>query len=153
MTVFGRVYHLASGVNSRLFFVNHKPIPQILTHLFSCLALPLRGYLQAAVVHLCYSAGTLDSVCTVATSTTFRRRRRLGRSGWTWYDVTAARRRWWTAHTETGVITTARTSKMSFYRASQVTSYFLILLLLASPAQCLQCFDTVGWAAGRASGL
>jgi len=32
----------------------------------------------------------------------------------------------------------------------QVTTYFLNVLVRYV---CLQCFDTVGWAAGRASGL
>jgi len=30
---------------------------------------------------------------------------------------------------------------------------FLLLLLLGGCARYLQCFDTVGWTAGRASGL
>jgi len=30
---------------------------------------------------------------------------------------------------------------------------FIYLLTICSILSCLQCFDTVGWAAGRASGL
>jgi len=35
----------------------------------------------------------------------------------------------------------------------QGIDYFTIVQHIASELNCLQCFDTVGWATGRASGL
>ena len=37
-----------------------------------------------------------------------------------------------------------------WHKSEECLSYNIILLILIL---CLQCFDTVGWAAGRASGL
>jgi len=36
---------------------------------------------------------------------------------------------------------------------SKSRSGIINLRLLTCPSTCLQCFDTAGWAAGRASGL
>ena len=40
-----------------------------------------------------------------------------------------------------------------FYFLLFSASYYLHILTIAFSALCLQCFDAVGWAAGRASGL
>ena len=42
---------------------------------------------------------------------------------------------------------------MSSFLAEVVDVRLLLFLILACPTYCLQCFDTVGWASGRASGL
>jgi len=41
---------------------------------------------------------------------------------------------------------------IEFYMAVVLLAFILIIISIPSPL-CLQCFDAVGWAAGRASGL
>ena len=40
-----------------------------------------------------------------------------------------------------------RTCDVDLHFACDMTAHFLVIIV------CLQCFDAVGWAAGRASGL
>ena len=46
-----------------------------------------------------------------------------------------------------------RWSVLQFTYPSLLASFTTDVILLTSSHTCLQCFDTVGWAAGRASGL
>ena len=52
---------LASGVNSRLFFVNHIPISQILIHLLSWLALPFPSTHHLSSTHHFFIPGLKPS--------------------------------------------------------------------------------------------
>ena len=42
---------------------------------------------------------------------------------------------------------------LSFKFASKDTTFIFLVSLVNIIYMCLQCFDAVGWAAGRASGL